>query len=66
MTKDYFVVLYRDLEELNTAIRALARAAGNFNGYLRYCVQPAGQSAYQSVIDEPLVRAARDKRMQVR
>ncbi len=64
MTKDYFVVRYRDLEELNAAIRMLARAVGNFHGYLRYRDQPAGKSAYRSVIDEPLVRAAREKRAQ--
>lgn len=64
MTKDYFVVRYRVLEELNDAIRALARAAGNFHGYLRYRDQPAGQSAYKNVIGEPLVRAAKEKRLQ--
>ena len=66
ITSDYFVVRYLDLEELNTAIRALARAVGNFHGYLRYRDQPAGQSAYRSVIDEQLVRDAKAKRTQAR
>lgn len=64
MTKDYFVVRYRDLEHLNTAVRALARAVANFHAYLRYRDQPAGQSAYKSLIDEPLVRTARAKQLQ--
>ena len=40
ITKDFFVVRYRDLEELNAAIRSLARAVGNFHGYLRYAISP--------------------------
>lgn len=58
MTKDYFVVRYRDLEELNTTIKTLARAIGNFHGYLRYRNQPAGKNAYQNMMSEPLVQAA--------
>jgi hypothetical protein len=66
MTKDYFVVRSRDLDELNAAIRALARAVGNFHGHLRYRDQAAGRSAYRSVLDEPLVKAAREKREQAK
>lgn len=32
ITKDLFVVRYRAQEELNAAIRTLARAVGNFHG----------------------------------
>ena len=56
MTKDYFVVRYGDLEKLNTEIRLLARAIGNFHSDLRYKDQPAGQSAHQSLINDPLIQ----------
>jgi hypothetical protein len=62
ITKDYFVVRYRDLETLNSEIKALSHAIGHFHSYLRYRNQVAGQNAYNSLNNEPLIRKAIEKR----
>jgi hypothetical protein len=58
MTKDYFVVKYKDLEELNSSIITLARAIMNFHVYLRFRDQPAGEHAYRRLVSEPLIQRA--------
>jgi hypothetical protein len=58
MTKDYYVVRYRDLEALNSDIIALAHAVGNFHVHLRYQNEPAGTNAYGDLISSPVVQRA--------
>lgn len=62
ITKDYFVVRFADLEELNRSIMALDRAICNFHAYLRYQSKSAGKHAYAALIDDPILKAAREKR----
>ena len=55
MTKDLFVARYADLEQLNEAIKALDRTIGNFHAYLRYRTELAGQNAYRSLVEDPVI-----------
>ena len=59
MTKDLFVVRFRDLEDLNRDIMALDKSVGNFHGYLRYRTEPAGKHAYQELVNDPVIQAKR-------
>ena len=47
ITKDCYVIGYKDLEQLNREIRLLAEAAANFHVHLRYKNDPAGTNALQ-------------------
>jgi hypothetical protein len=57
ITKDCYIVLYRDLEELNTSILSLADATRNFHAYLRYMDEIAGENALKDFMSNPLVAA---------
>lgn len=55
ITKDYFVVKYSDLEELNQSILLLAEAIGHFHGHIRYVGKIQGDNALQLFLLNPLV-----------
>ena len=57
ITKDCYIVRYRDLEELNSSILLLAEAVGHFHAHLRYATEVAGENALKSFISNPLVAA---------
>ena len=56
ITKDYFIVKYSDLEELNQLIVLLAEAVGHFHGYIRYKGAIQGDNALKSFYDNELVK----------
>ena len=56
ISKDYFVVKYSDLEELNEWIILLAEAIGHFHGYLRYKGRIQGDNALLSFKDNLLIK----------
>ncbi len=56
ITKNYFVVRYKDLETLNNEVMALCRAIRNFHAHLRYQNEPAGTSAYNELLNEPIIQ----------
>lgn len=58
ITKEYFVVRYEDLEDLNQSIIKLARLIGSFQAHLRYRGQPAGVNAYNDLLNDPMLREA--------
>jgi len=58
ITKDYFVVKYRDLEVLNSEVIALARAVRSFHAHFRYQNEAAGTSAYSDLLNEPIIQKA--------
>lgn len=58
ITKDYFVVRYEDLEELNRSILKLEGLIGNFHAHLRYQGEPAGDNAYEDLINDPIMKEA--------
>lgn len=56
MLKDYYVVRFKDMEELNSNITLLARLIGSFHAHLRYKGEIAGDNALEAVINHPLIR----------
>jgi hypothetical protein len=58
ITKDYFVVRYDDLEQLNASVMRFAHAIRNFHVCLRYPDEAAGKNARDQLMGEPLVQNA--------
>lgn len=56
MLKDYYVARYKDMENLNSNIIALARLIGNFHAHLRYKDHVAGENALKSIIGNHLIK----------
>jgi len=64
ITKDYFIIKYKDLEKLNSDIIKLGRVVSKFHVCLRYQKNSVGKSAYNKLLEEPMLKKAlaREKR----
>lgn len=60
--KSLSVLQLADLEELNKNIKLLVRHIGSFHSYLRYASIPAGKYAYDELLRDPAIIAARTKK----
>lgn len=57
ITRDCFVVRYKDLEELNREVRLLAEAACSFHVHLRYGSEPSGDNARKQFFSNAVIAA---------